>query len=36
VLVRGGSATLDHALEGAPQLVRSNASGGRLVYEYRH
>jgi hypothetical protein len=36
VLVRGGSSMLDRALEGASQLVRSGASGGRLVYEYRH
>jgi hypothetical protein len=35
VLVRGGSATLDRALEGSPQLARSAASGGRLVYEYQ-
>ena len=35
VLVRGGSAALDRALESTPQLVRGSASGGRLAYEYR-
>lgn len=36
VLVRGGSAAIDRALEGSVQLLRSGAADGRLVYEYRH
>lgn len=35
VLVRGGSAALDRSLESAGPLVRSGASGGRLIYELR-
>ena len=35
VMVRGGSAALDQALGNSGQLVRSGASGGRLVYELR-
>jgi hypothetical protein len=35
VLVRGGSATLDRALAGSPQLTPAQASGDRLVYQYK-
>ena len=35
VLVHGGSAALDQALGATGPLVRSGASGGRLVYELR-
>lgn len=35
VLVRGGEDTLSRTLAGSPHLVRSDAAGARLAYQYR-